>query len=373
MSTNRSRHNPAVASAPIGRRSLIRAGAAGLALAGTARLLAASAASATPVAPVSRVALMSCIHQARPAPALDHVLAYDPQVAIFAGDNVYGDVTGPAMAELAAAYDLAGTRPALAALRSNRAVMPIWDDHDYGVNDGGADFPHKAAAKALFLKFWQIEAGDPRWMRPGLHHAAVFGPEGRRLQVILMDLRSFRTALHPAPQGTAIPGGGRYLPAGPGARMLGEDQWAWLADCFRQPAELRLVVSSVQLVADGHGWEGWSRMPDERARFWRLIRDTGAGGVVLLSGDRHLGAIYRRAAGPDGPPYPVTELTSSSVNLPNLAIVDEPGPNRLTPIWPLENWGRIDIDWWAGTIDLAVVDAGGIPRRRVSVSIAGIA
>ena len=235
--------------------------------------------------------------------------------------------TSPALrwAELAAAYDLAGTRPALAALRSNRAVMPIWDDHDYGINDGGADFPHKAAAKALFLKFWQIEAGDPRWMRPGLHHAAVFGPEGRRLQVILMDLRSFRTALHPAPQGTAIPGGGRYLPAGPGARMLGEDQWAWLADCFRQPAELRLVVSSVQLVADGHGWEGWSRMPDERARFWRLIRDTGARGVVLLSGDRHLGAIYRRAAGPDGPPYPVTELTSSSVNLPNLAIVDEPG------------------------------------------------
>ncbi|MFD0388373.1 alkaline phosphatase D family protein [Tistrella bauzanensis] len=166
--------------------------------------------------------------------------------------------------------------------------------------------------------------------------------------------------------------------------MLGADQWAWLADQFRQPAELRLVVSSIQVIADGHGWESWRLMADERARLWRLIRDTGARGVVLLSGDRHLGALYRTEPGSDNsdasridtgslPPYPVTELTASSVNLPNLAITDEPGPNRLGRVWPMENWGRIDIDWWQGTVTLAVVDDGGITRRQAVLRIAELA
>ncbi|MEN2977110.1 alkaline phosphatase D family protein [Tistrella bauzanensis] len=364
------------ASPAIPRRGILKAGVAGLMLAGLPA--PAGARIPQPARPVTRVALMSCIHQARPAPALDLVVGYDPDIAIFAGDNVYGDVSGPEMTELAAAYALAATRPAFTALRRDRLVMPIWDDHDYGINDGGADFPHKAAAKALFQDFWDVSADDPRRSRAGLYHAAITGPEGRRVQVILLDCRSFRSPLIPTRGGQA-PGGGRYVPSGPGRAMLGADQWAWLADQLRQPAELRLVVSSIQVIADGHGWESWRLMADERARLWRLIRDTGARGVVLLSGDRHLGALYR--TGPsaggtgetEGPPYPVTELTASSVNLPNLAIADEPGPNRLGRVWPMENWGRIDIDWWQGTVTLAVVDDGGITRRQAVLRIADLA
>ena len=39
--------------------------------------------------------------------------------------------------------------------------------------------------------------------------------------------------------------------------MLGAAQWAWLRAQLLQPAELRLIVSSVQVLAEGHGWEGW--------------------------------------------------------------------------------------------------------------------
>ena len=73
--------------------------------------------------------------------------------------------------------------------------------------------------------------------------------------------------------------------------MLGEDQWAWLEEQLRTPAEVRLIASSIQVVAEDHGWEKWMNFPHERERLYRLIRETRAEGVVFLSGDRHLAEL----------------------------------------------------------------------------------
>ena len=113
------------------------------------------------------------------------------------------------------------------------------------------------------------------------------------MQVILLDTRWFRSALKPSDD-RGKPGKERYLPdADPAKTMLGEAQWRWLEEQLRQPAELRLLVSSIQVVAEGHGWERWGNFPLERQRLYRLIADTRAQGVVFLSGDRHVGALYR--------------------------------------------------------------------------------
>ena len=48
----------------------------------------------------------------------------------------------------------------------------------------------------------------------------------------------------------------------------------------------RLIASSIQVVAEDHGWEKWMNLPHERERLYRLIRETGAEGMVFLSGDR---------------------------------------------------------------------------------------
>src|SRR5207247_2149539 len=145
--------------------------------------------------------------------------------------------------------------------------------------------------------FWSLPADDPRRSRPGVYHAAIYGPPGKRLQVILLDTRYFRSPLKVTDQPDA-PGKERYVPDDdPGKTMLGETQWGWLAQRLREPAELRLIVSSTQLVAEGHGWERWGNFPRERQRFYDLIRDTRANGVMVLSGDRHIGAIYRETTG----------------------------------------------------------------------------
>jgi alkaline phosphatase D len=315
--------------------------------------------------PLTRIAFGSCAHQEKPQPIWEAVLGYRPELFIFAGDNVYGDVSSGAMTELRAAYARAGAIEGHAKLREAVPVLATWDDHDYGRNDGGADFPHKAAAKQLFLEFWQVPQDDPRRAREGIHSAAILGPEGRRVQVVLLDTRSFRSPLRRKPE--AVPGTGPYLPdADPAKTMLGEAQWRWLEEQLARPAELRLIVSSVQVMAEGHEWERWGNLPLERDRLFDLIASTGANGVVFLSGDRHAGALYRRT---EGVAYPLHEITSSGMNMlrPDQP---EPDPPRLGELYGGENFGAIDIDWQAGEVTLSVRAMDGEPVREVSFSLA---
>src|SRR5262249_30292138 len=103
--------------------------------------------------------------------------------------------------------------------------------------------------------------------------------------------------------------------------------------------------------------------PRERQRLYDLIRDTGASGVVFLSGDRHVGALYRETA---GVPYGLLDITSSGINqvFPGNR---EPGPNRLGAGYRAANFGTVDVDWWDGSVSLSVRGQNGEAVRRVSV------
>jgi len=300
--------------------------------------------------PLSRVAFGSCADEEKPQPIWDAVLAYKPDLFLFAGDNVYGDVRDgrriPDEDELInglkESYALATRVPGLAALRASVPHLATWDDHDYGKNDAGADFAFRDEAQKLFLNFWTVPPSDERHRRQGVYHAQTFGPSGRRLQVILLDTRFFRSPLKVTDQRGA-PGRERYVPDDdPAKTMLGADQWAWLATRLREPADVRLVISSVQVLAEGHGWERWGNLPRERQRLYDLVRDSGVNGVIFLSGDRHVGAIYRETA---GTPYAFIELTSasyetSSTLLDNLVGAGEEGRRDREP----KRFCRLQVD-----------------------------
>ncbi len=317
-------------------------------------------------APLTRIAFGSCAHQNKPQPIWDAVLAWRPALFIFTGDNVYGDVTSAAMRELREAYAKAGKVEGIAALRAQVPVLATWDDHDYGRNDAGGNFAHREQAKELFLDYWEIEADDPRTRRPGIYHAEIFGPPGKRVQVILLDTRSFRSPLRPTDQPDAL-GKEDYLPdPAPAKTMLGEAQWAWLAAQLREPAELRLLVSSVQVLAEQHGFERWGNLPRERQRLLELIAATGARGVVLISGDRHVGALYRLS---ETVSYPLYEITASGLNMA-YAHNRDMGPRRLGEVYGADNFGTIEIDWQAGEVTLAIHDLAGQPVRRATLPLA---
>jgi alkaline phosphatase D len=169
----------------------------------------------------------------------------------------------------------------------------------------------------------------------------TFGKAGQRVQVILLDTRSFRSALRKTDQRDA-PGKERYLPdSDPSKTMLGEAQWAWLAQQLQTPADLRLIVSGVQMVVEGHGWEGWHNLPLEQAKLRQLIQRTGAKGVVLLSGDRHIGAIYKSTS-PNL--YPLYEMTSSGMTHA-WQDAKEAGPNRIGNLVTQNHFALIELDW----------------------------
>jgi alkaline phosphatase D len=340
------------------RRALLLAGAALGALAGCAGLPAGGA------APLRRIGIASCADQARPQPIWDTVLADRPDLFVFGGDNVYASEQPWSAQRLERAYATQAAIPGFARLRTAVPHVAIWDDHDYGLSDGGAEFAHKQASKAAFLRFWNVPESDPRHAREGLHHAQVFGPPGQRVQVILLDTRWFRSPLKRTDQRDA-PGKERYLPdPAPAKTLLGEAQWRWLEARLREPADVRLVVSGIQVVVEGHGWERWGNFPRERERLYRLVADTAAQGVVFLSGDRHIGGLYRET---HGVPYPLYEMTSSGVTHP-WAQAAEAGPNRLGDLFTEPHYGMVEIDWPARALQLVIKDIQGRVRRSQPIA-----
>ncbi|MCE2907423.1 MAG: alkaline phosphatase D family protein [Burkholderiaceae bacterium] len=334
---------------PTRRRALLGGLAAGAGLAGCAQpaLPALGAASPDRV----RIGVASCCDQTKPQPLWDAVLAEAPEHLVFAGDNVYASRQPFDTAELRAAYAQQGRVDSFRRVRERIAHSAIWDDHDYGLNDGGADFPHKQASKDAFLDFWAVPATDERRAREGLHHAAWVRQGGRRVQLIVLDTRWWRSPLKPTDQRGAR-GKERYLPdPDPANTMLGDAQWAWLEQRLREPADGHVVVSSIQLLAEGHGFERWGNLPLERERFFRTVRASRARGVVLVSGDRHIGGLYHHP-GPEAG-RPLWELTSSGVTHP-WTTADEPGPNRLGPLVREPHWGLVVFDFAAASLTLSL-------------------
>ena len=314
--------------------------------------LATSARAAEPV--VSRVAFGSCAKENQPQPIWDAVVETRPQAFLFIGDNIYADTKD--MGVLRAKYQLLGEQPGYRKLKATCPVLATWDDHDYGADDAGANYPLRRESQQIFLDFFEAPPDDVRRKRDGVYSAQIHGPEGRRVQLILLDTRSFRSPLETGFQAGERGEGvrGKYVPsADASATLLGEAQWKWLAEQLKTPAEVRLIASSIQVIPEDHGWEKWGNFPRERERLFRLIRDTKANGVVLLSGDRHLAEISRLAADdPAGVGYPLYDVTSSSLNAPSgnqtkagTRFANEINAHRMGNAYFEINFGTVHIDW----------------------------
>jgi alkaline phosphatase D len=321
-------------------------------LAGLLLALAVALALAPPVRGddpkvVTRIAFGSCVDQDKPVPIFDAMAATKPDVLLLMGDNMYADldkklkVTPDVIREK---YQQVAKVPGFVRLKAaSGRVLGTWDDHDYGKNDAGADWEHKDAAQKEFHDFFGTPADDPWRKQKGVYSAHVLGPPGKRVQVILLDTRYFRSPLKKGkfdPATRITP----YLPnTDEGVTVLGADQWKWLEEQLKKPAEVRLLVSSVQVVADEHPFEKWANFPKEREKLYTLLNTTGANGVIILSGDRHLAEISvdTRAIG-----YPLYDVTSSGFNQATKNWrAPEKNSYRVAGMPYGDNFGFLTIDW----------------------------
>jgi alkaline phosphatase D len=322
-------------------------------LAGTFRRLSAltiffclTAALCVAEAPLERVAMGSCNRQNEPQPLWEPILDFRPQLWIWLGDNIYGDTSD--MDELARKYDQQKANPGYRKLLEAVPVVGLWDDHDYGTNDSGFNFRRKRESQKLFLDFLDEPTDSPRRDHEGIYDSRSFGPEGKKVRVILLDVRFWR----PPPRS--------------GGDILGEAQWRWLDKTLRESdAQIHLICSGTQFLPTEHRWEKWNDYPDSRRRLLKLLAEVRPSGTVLLSGDRHFSEIMR-APNPFGGPD-LHELTSSGLthfweNFPN-----EKNSLRLGEPFVDLSFGTLEIDWDTRSIGLAIRNAAGAKERMATV------
>lgn len=324
-------------------------------------LLAPTLSDAGEPRPLTRIAFGSCVHQDKPQPIWDAVNADDPELFIFMGDNIYGDSRD--INELREKYQKLSENPGFQTLRQQTDVIATWDDHDYGENDAGKDYPLKEASRQLMLDFWGEPANTQRRTRDsGLYTSYLYGPPGQRVQVLLLDLRWNRTALNSVSRAVyetvRKPNNqGPYSPIeSADAALLGEAQWQWLEQQLEAPADLRLMVSSLQLLPEFTGWESWANFPDARQRLFNLIREQRVENLMILSGDTHW-AEFSRLDG--ATPYPLWEITSSGLTEEWKAI--SPNRHRIGSATHQNNYGLIQIDWQTPSpqVTLSIKDQNG--------------
>ena len=316
--------------------------------------------------PLTKIAFGSCADQGKPLPVYDAVAAAKPDLLLLLGDNIYADLdkgrkVTPAVIQ--EKYELLAAVPEWRRLKAACPMLATWDDHDFGKNDGGAEFEIKDDSQKLFHDFFGTPADSPRRSRKGVYDAHVFGPAGQRVQVILLDTRYFRAGMKTGKGRVIAPYGfirEPYTPSSdPAGAFLGDEQWAWLAEQLQVPAELRLLCSSIQVVSEDHPFEKWGNVPAEQSRLYAAIKASKAKGVVILSGDRHLGELSLSTKAID---YPLYDLTASGFNQGAKKWREqEPNRYRVSSMPFGDHFGVVTVDWAAAdpVVGLQLRDAAG--------------
>ena len=279
----------------------------------------------------------SCLHQDYPQPIWEQVKKQNPNLFIMLGDNVYGDTYGN-IDNLNNAYQK--QKLVLEKFKLDFPFLAIWDDHDFGKNDGGNEYIFKNSSKQLFLKYWKIPEDDIRHQRDGLYFEKILYFKHGTVQILILDTRYFRSSLLKN-QKVDKNGIGHYLPDYDLKKtMLGKIQWKWLIKALEREVDVRIIGTSIQLLTEGHGWEHWGNFPHQRKKLLNLLAKTSKNKAIVISGDRHLGGIYKLISRNGATIY---EITSSSMNMPS-RIQHENGPLRIGDIYTRENFGIIRID-----------------------------
>lgn len=298
------------------------------------------------------IAFGSCYKTDRDPTVWTTIASREPDALVLLGDNVYADTRDPT--RLREAWRALDMTESFAMLRERTLLLAMWDDHDYGENDAGREFPIRAESQTAFLDFLREPADSRRRAREGVYESYTFGPAGRRVQIILLDTRYHRTELVRREARGAYADGrhGFYVrDESESATILGEAQWAWLEQRLREPADVRLIGSSIQFVAEDHFWERWEQFPRERSRLLRLIADSGDSPVIFLTGDRHKAEISlldisrMNACDRVDPGRPIYDITASSFNAPLGNFSNEVNRHRLGRVYQESNFGEIEFDW----------------------------
>ena len=285
-----------------------------------------------------KIGLGSCLDQDYPQPIWQSIKKEGLDYFIFLGDNVYGDTRYGSLRKMKSAYDK--QKKVLPDFLNDISIFSIWDDHDFGINDGGADYRFKRRAQELYIDFWEITKDDDRSNREGIYFSKNEIFFDKKFKFIFLDTRFFRSKLKGKKS--------NYIEnIEPDATILGDVQWTWFENELKSDFDFLFIFSSIQIIAKDHRFEKWSNFPNERAKLFELLEQFNDK-TILFSGDRHRAGIYRKNG--------IIEITSSSMNKPGSSF-SETDSYLIGKTYPQENYGVLEI--LENTIHIKIKDIKG--------------
>ena len=294
-----------------------------------------------------KIGLGSCLDQDYPQPIWQSIEKEDLNYFIFLGDNVYGDTRYGSLRKMKSAYDK--QKKVLPDFLNDISIFSIWDDHDFGINDGGADYRFKRRAQELYLDFWEITKDDDRSNREGIYFSENKVFFDKKFKFIFLDTRFFRSKLKGKKS--------NYIEnIEPDATILGNAQWTWLENELKSDFDFLFIFSSIQIIAKDHPFEKWSNFPNERAKLFKLLEQFNDK-TILFSGDRHRAGIYRKNG--------IIEVTSSSMNKPGSSFT-ETDSYLIGKTYPQENYGVVEV--LQNTIRIKIKDIKGNTLNSIEKS-----
>ncbi|EAS04639.2 phosphodiesterase/alkaline phosphatase D-like protein (macronuclear) [Tetrahymena thermophila SB210] len=184
-------------------------------------------------------------------------------------------------------------------LQSNNItqIIGVWDDHDYGRNDGDKNYKHKHETRQIYLDYIGEPKNSIRRTQPGGIYTSYYLGSTKKVKLVLLDVRFSRDSFwfeH--------------------SDILGPDQWKWLENEFNDPHSHTIILASgCQILPDDRVIpEKW--YPDSRNRLFNLIqKHKDHQRVILISGDIHLAEILVEPNSVNKFGYNIIEITSSGL------------------------------------------------------------
>ena len=198
------------------------------------------------------------------------VEASRPDLFFWLGDNIYADTLHDHV--MSEDYRRQRSVVSLQNVIRNVPSLAIWDDHDFGLNDHDARNPGKDMSLEIFKRYW----ANPSYglgEAPGVFFQYSFGG----VDFFFLDVRYYRSP--------------NEEPDSNSKTMLGRAQMDWLEDALRRSqAPFKVLISgSGWTKAKGPIGDAWSAYLTERDRLFRFITRNEIPGVLLISGDTHVG------------------------------------------------------------------------------------
>ncbi len=305
----------------------------------------------------SRMAFGSCNRQDALQPLGKPILADHPDLWVWMGDNIYGD--SPVMDTLRAKYARQNANVDYQLLKASTPLIGIWDDHDYGINDGGKHFAQKKASRDVMFDFLGVPDDAPERKREGAYASHTFGEGEQQVKVILLDGRYFRDTL------TRID---RVYQVNSTGQILGDAQWKWLENELKtSTAQVNFIVSGIQILPTEHAYEKWANFPQEREKLLNLIANSGVQNPILLSGDRHIAEIMKLEDSRF--PMGLYEITASGLTHTWSGIAEEKNSLRISGLIAKLNYGLASFDWAKDEVLIEIKGENGHIHAQQIISL----